>query len=266
MPHVLAALDDSAAAGPVLAVARWFGEIAGLDVVALHVCENGSGRCAQATAAAAHVEFEMRAGAPVTTLCDAAASPEVRTVALGARGIPAQRVPAGHVALDLVRRVEKPVIVVPPDAHLPAKGRFRLLAPIDPEPESSAALCELLAAVQPPTLELVLLRVFDAEHMPAFENHGTHDADLWVEELVRATVPAEAPRARVELRVGHPASTILDAERELAPDAVVLAWAQTFAGGHAIVVERLIAEARTPLVLLPVAAVRTRHPMARAAR
>jgi len=58
--------------------------------------------------------------------------------------------------------------------------------------------------------------------MPLFANHATYDADSLVEEFVRRTVPSESTRTRVEMRVGHPAHTILDVERELASDVVVL--------------------------------------------
>ncbi len=38
-----------------------------------------------------------------------------------------------------------------------------------------------------PDLELVLLRVFDAEHIAMFENHAMSDANHFVEEFVRRT-------------------------------------------------------------------------------
>ena len=43
MSHLLAAVDDSAATAPVIAIAQWFGDLLDLDVVALHVSEDGSG-------------------------------------------------------------------------------------------------------------------------------------------------------------------------------------------------------------------------------
>jgi hypothetical protein len=46
MTQLLAALDDSAATAPVTAVARWFGNLFDLEVLALHVSEDGSGTTA----------------------------------------------------------------------------------------------------------------------------------------------------------------------------------------------------------------------------
>jgi Universal stress protein family. len=251
MPHLLAAIDDSAATGPVVALAKWFAALLDVEVVALHVSEDGDGLTAQATADAAGVKFELRDGDPVPTIRDAAADSEVRAIAIGARGVSAYKMPAGHVALDLIRSVAKPVIVVPPDVRIPSDARLRVLAPVDEDPGSAAALRRLLEEIHPPDLELVLLRVFDAKHMPAFANHGVYDADSFVEEFVRRTVPSESARTRVEMRVGHPAHTILAVERELASDVVVLSWGHDLTGERASVVKRLLAHSRTPLILLP---------------
>jgi nucleotide-binding universal stress UspA family protein len=251
MPTILAAIDDSAATGPVVAVAQWFAGLLDLDVFALHVSEDGDGLTAQAVADAAGVKFELRAGDPVVTICDAAAEPDVRALAIGARGLPTHRMPAGHVALDLIGTVAKPVIVVPPDVRVPRDGRLRVLAPVDEDPRSAAALQRLLEEMHPPGLEVVLLRVFDAEHMPKFANHGTYDADIFVKGLMRRTVPSELARTRVETRVGHPAHTILAVERELDFDVVVLGWGQDLVNGRASTVRRLLAHAKTPVILLP---------------
>jgi len=251
MPTILAAIDDSAATGPVVAVAQWFADLLDIDVLAMHVSEDADGLTAQAVADAAGVKCELRAGDPVVTICDAAAEPDVRALAIGARGLPTHGMPAGHVALGLIGTVAKPVIVVPPDVRVPRDARLRVLAPVDEEPGSAAALRRILEEMHPPGLELVLLRVLDAEHMPKFANHGTYDADIFVDGLMRRTVPSEAARTSVEMRVGHPAHTILAVERELDVDVVVLAWGQDLINGRASVVKRLLAHAKTPVILLP---------------
>jgi nucleotide-binding universal stress UspA family protein len=251
MPTILAAIDDSAATGPVVAVAQWLAGLLDIDVLALHVSEDADGLTAQAVADAAGVKFELRAGDPVVAICDAAAEPDVRALAIGARGLPTQGMPAGHVALEVIGAVAKPVIVVPPDVRVPRDARLRVLAPIDQDPGSADALRRILEEMHPPGLDLVLLRVLDAAHVPKFANHGTYDADIFVEELVRRTVPSEATRTRVEMRVGHPAHTILAVERELDFDVVVLGWGQDLVNGRASVVRRLLAHAKTPVILLP---------------
>jgi nucleotide-binding universal stress UspA family protein len=253
MSQLLAAVDDSAATAPVVAVAQWFADVLGLEVVALHVSEGGSGTTARATADAAGVKFEIREGDPSRTIRQAATDEDVLAIAIGARALPGDRVPAGHVALDLIRRIAKPVVVVPPDVRVPTGDRpLRLLAPVDAERPSANALRRLLDEMRPSDLDLVLLHVFDAQHVPMFANHGSYDIEAWCQELVRRTTPSHEAQARVEWRVGHPPHTILAVERELDPDLVVLAWAGNLSRGRAAVVKRLLAHATTPLVLVPV--------------
>jgi nucleotide-binding universal stress UspA family protein len=250
MSQLLAALDDSAATAPVIAVAQWFGDLLDLEVIALHVSENGSGLTARRSADAAGVKFELREGDPMRRIREAADHPDVRAITLGARGLPATKMPAGHVTLDVIRRATKPVIVVPPDARLPTShGPMRLLAPVDDERPSADALRQLLDQLQVPDLDLVLLHVLDAAHLPMFANHGTDEEEAWREEFARRTTPRHTEQARVETRVGHPAHTILAVERELDPDLVVLAWAGNLGHGRAAVIKRLLAHATTPLVL-----------------
>jgi nucleotide-binding universal stress UspA family protein len=252
MSTLLAALDDSAATAPVIAIAQWFGNLLDLEVVALHVSEDGSGTTARATADAAGVKFEIRKGDPAHTIRQAARDDDVLAIAIGARALPGDRMPAGHVALDVIRRVAKPVIVIPPDVRVPTGDRaLRLLAPVDDERPSASALRQLLDQMHLPDLELVLLHVFDAQHIPMFANHGSGDLEIWSEELVRRTTPSQEAQARVEWRVGHPAHTILAIERELDPDLVVLAWSGDLSHGRAAVVKRLLAHTTTPLMLVP---------------
>jgi len=255
MSQLLAALDDSAATAPVLAVAQWLGDLLDLEVVALHVSEDGSGATAHQVADAAGVKFEIREGDPTHTICEAATASDVHAIALGARGLPAHRIPAGHVALDLIRRVAKPMIVIPPDVRVPRlRGPVRVLAPVNDTARSADPLRRLLDEMQLSELDLVLLHVFDTQHLPMFANHGTGDIAAWREELTRRTTPSHVAQARVETRLGNPAHTILAVERELDPDLVVLAWAGNLSRGRAAVVKRLLAHATTPLVLIPTVA------------
>ncbi|HEY5170760.1 MAG TPA: universal stress protein, partial [Acidimicrobiia bacterium] len=239
------------ATSPVVAVAQWFAGLLDIDVLALHVSEDGDGLTARAVADAAGVKCELRAGDPVATIRDAAGAPDVRALAIGARGLPTHGMPAGHVALDVIGAVAKPVIVVPPDVRARRDARLRVLAPVDEDPRSADALRRVLEEMHAPGLDLVLLRVFDAEHMPEFADHGTYDTDIFVEELMRRTVLSAVAHTSVEMRVGNPAHTILAVEHELDFDVVVLGWNQDLVNGRASVVKRLLAHAKTPMLLLP---------------
>lgn len=69
-----------------LSLAQWFAALLDVEVVALHVSEDGDGLTAHATADSAGVNFELRDGEPVPTIRDAAADSEARAIAIGARG------------------------------------------------------------------------------------------------------------------------------------------------------------------------------------
>jgi len=255
---LLVALDDSAATGPVVAVAQWLGALVGLEVVAMHVSKDGSGALSRATANAAGVSFAVHEGDPAQQIRAVATDPDIRMIAMGARGLPTHPTPAGHVALEVIGRATKPIVVVPPDARVPIDGsRLRLVAPVDHEPANAKALRSLLEELEGAdfALDLVLVRVFDAEHMPMFSNHGGYEAEAWAKEFVIATTPLHVAQARVETRVGSPAHTILAVEHELDGDLVALACSGNLSHGRAAVVKRLLAHARTPLILLPRAAV-----------
>ena len=68
MSVLLAALDDSVAARPVLAVARRIAPYLGADVVAVHVQEHDSGETARAAASASGVTLLARQGEVVSEL------------------------------------------------------------------------------------------------------------------------------------------------------------------------------------------------------
>jgi nucleotide-binding universal stress UspA family protein len=255
--YVLAAIDDSAATGPVLRVAAWFAAMLGVDVVALHVAEDANGITARASANAAGVQFVLRDGDPVATLHDVACDTNVCAVVVGARGLPLSTTLAGHVALELIRTITKPVLVVPPDARIPTAAGLSVLAPLDDHQASADALRQVLAQMRPAAdLAVVLLRVFTAEDLPRFADHVPYDAALFARALARRIGTSVTTQTRVETRVGHPAHTILAAERELACDLVILAWDRKLAEHHAAVVKRVLAHTRTPLLLLPA----SKHP------
>src|SRR3989442_5457018 len=116
MRKVIAALDNSAAPVPVLAAARALAPVLGANVEAIQVLTDGPGRTAEASASSYHVPFTTIRGDPLDTLTHVAEDTDVVAFALGARGSPGGRRPAGHLALELADHVDTPVVIVPPDA------------------------------------------------------------------------------------------------------------------------------------------------------
>jgi hypothetical protein len=132
----------------VLRTAALAADLLGDTVLALHVAD-GTGSTARSTARWAGVEVEDRTGDPVEEIIDRAGRPEVELVVLAARNQPAGARPAGHVAVAVLERSAKPVLVVPPDARLPVAcgggDPSRLLMPLDGAPDSARGLAALAA-------------------------------------------------------------------------------------------------------------------------
>jgi nucleotide-binding universal stress UspA family protein len=142
MTTVLAALDSNSSAQPVLSTAIAVAELLDATVTGLHVRENAiSG--APELARAAGVELREVSGSPVQQIVLAAQDPDVAALVLGARGLHGGPQPAGHTALDVITRVSKPVVVVPPHAQ-PPEQLARILLPLEGTSESSRALDAVL--------------------------------------------------------------------------------------------------------------------------
>ena len=88
MDQLIAAIDDSAAAGPVLVTARLVAQLFGDSLVALHVPDDGGGHTAADAAAALDVTLRVRHGDAVAEIAAAASAENVRGVVVGSRGLP----------------------------------------------------------------------------------------------------------------------------------------------------------------------------------
>jgi hypothetical protein len=245
---VLAAITGDVAAPAVLAGAGALAELLDADVEALHV---GSTR-AMAVAGAAHeagVELRTIPGEVVREVVEAAEAQDVVAVAIGARGAPAGRRPAGRTALALVASLAKPVVVVAPEAAChPIRS---VLAPLDGTASSAAALEEIVAVALGADLEIVVAHVQGPWSLPAFSDHLPHEVRAWSEEFIARHMPA-ARDARLELRVGEPHEHVLDICRSCGCDLVALGWSQDLGRGRAAVVRRMLAESPVPVLLTPV--------------
>jgi nucleotide-binding universal stress UspA family protein len=116
MTHrVLAAIDNSASAEPVLDCALAAARATSSVVDALHVAEDGE-RTARALAESHGIQLHQVTGNVVESIWKEAEDDNVLLAVVGARGLPTSKQPVGHVALELITRIDKPVIVVPPDA------------------------------------------------------------------------------------------------------------------------------------------------------
>src|SRR5690349_9631556 len=129
MSEVIAALDSSLAATPVLATARALADLLDATVVPLHISDDGA-RVAENVAERAGLTLRTRRGPIVAGLLEEAKQDHVLALVLGARAIPGDRRPLGSTALAVATATRKPIVVVPPDVRA-TSGLRRVLIPIE---------------------------------------------------------------------------------------------------------------------------------------
>jgi nucleotide-binding universal stress UspA family protein len=252
MRIVLAALDNSAAARPVVEVAQRLAALLDARVEAVHVREDGVGLVANETADRARVPLRLRDGDVDAALADEACECDAVVVVIGARGRPGGASPAGHIALDLVQSLDRPIVVVPP--HATDRPLRRVLVAVEGDGESHAlrGLFEQLG--DRPTPDVVALHVLEPHDLPMFADSPVLEAEAFEREFMTRVASAVVPdlsRVRLETRVGDAPGALRDAVRELDVDLVVMAWHRDLSEGHGRLVREMLAEASVPVVLLP---------------
>jgi nucleotide-binding universal stress UspA family protein len=246
---VLAALDSSPCGRAVLVTAVAVADAFQSSVTGLHVLENGSST-ARELADTAGVELREVGGRPVDEIVVAVDDPDVVALVLGARGVQEGPRPGGHTVLEVITRVRKPVVVVPPDAQ-PADRLGRILVPIEGTSDGSDALDGLLALAHRRGLEVLVLHVYSPATVPAFADHDPHATLGWEREFLSRYVSAPHDRVRLVRRVGVAAADVNAVAREASADLIVLAWSRDLVPGHALVVSETLSRSHIPVLLLP---------------
>lgn len=247
MKRVIAAIDNSAAARPVLAMAQAVASALGGAVDAIHVIQDGD-KTAIASAEAAGTALRTLSGDPVEQLALVAAGDDVVGMVLGARGGVTGPRPAGHLALALADRTDKPVILVPPDAQPPARLR-RVLVAMEGSPGKARALQRTIELSTDAGLEIVVVHV--DEEIPSFTDQVQHETEAYAQEFFARHVLG-APRARLELRIGIPATQVLEAVESLHPDLVGVGWPHTADPNRAAVAREILDRSPVPILLVAV--------------
>jgi nucleotide-binding universal stress UspA family protein len=250
MTTILAAIDDSAAAKPVLLTALALGPVFGAQVQAVEVADV-PGRTAQAAARAASVPLSVVKGDPLEQILRRAEDDDTVAVVLGARGSPSGRRPAGHVALALAGAIAKPVVIVPPGARPPDRIHRALLA----LKGTSRSARRLQRAVQLGTaseLELVAVHVDDEDSIPSFSDQVQYEVEAYATEFLARYLPG-APAARLAMRIGTPADEILATVEEVEPDILAIGWPQGDDPRRGAVAREIVERCRLPILLVALA-------------
>lgn len=246
---IIAAVDNSSAAAPVIAGALALAPIFDARVTVVHVHED-EGHTASSAAAAAGLEVRELRGPTIPALVDVVGEASVVLGVLGARRTSTGRRPVGRTALAVIEAARKPIAVVPPE-WLPTDRISRLLVPLDSTQDSARAVEELVCGCSDRGTEVVAVHVFAQDTVPKFWDGSRHEAEAWAREFLSRFVPV--PGARAELRRGPAGQEILDVAAREQADLIVLAWSQDFSGGRAELVREVLSNSAVPVILVPLA-------------
>jgi nucleotide-binding universal stress UspA family protein len=249
MSVVLAAIDNSAAALPVLRASAAMARTLDAQAQAVHVRE---GEHETATAAARHAGVAIRVvdGDPVERIVELSTAPSVSMVVVGARRQRAGPRPSGHVAIALMGQVRKPVLVVPPDTRLPKSDRFqRALVPLEGTPASAEATARQLDALSRSGVDITVLHVFHPGTAPKFWDQAGHASQSWGAEFLAHW--CDRPGTTLRLRSGDVVAAILDVVVAESIDVIVLGWSQNIAGDRARIVRDVVGRSDIPVLLMP---------------
>jgi nucleotide-binding universal stress UspA family protein len=249
MNKVVAALDNSLATTPVLATASALAELFGAEIQPVHVRSDGA-RIARSVAEAAGLRLRELHGPIVESLCRTADEPNVVALVVGARGTPTAKRPLGSTAVAVATGVDKPLAVVPPDAHVAPSVR-RVLVPIEAASRSLTPRA-IVQIARGTGIDVVALHVFDETTLPAFTDQPQHENEPRTREFLRRYCPWGIDTVQLEIRVGHVHQLVAPVADETNADLIALGWSQQLGSGRARVVQATLEQAHVPVLLLPV--------------
>lgn len=235
--RVLAAVDNSLAANPVLVTARALARAFGARVEAIYVRSNAD-RAPAESAAAVGVPLRVVSGAVVDQLSEAAADPDTVALVIGARSRPTSRNALGSTALAVVTLCARPVVVVPPVGRTAPILR-KILVPLEGTVSTSLAPRSIVELGQSSNIDVVALHVD--------EDGPAQDAD----EFLRRFCPWGIGYVTLERRSGRREDLIPAVADELGCDLIALGWAQELAPGRAEVVRATLERSPLPVMLIP---------------
>jgi nucleotide-binding universal stress UspA family protein len=248
---VLAALDQTAAAGPVLAASHEIARMFTADVEAVHVLHDG---VQQVRDLAAHhgVHLAELEGAPGRRLAQALEDDdEAVALVVGTRCLPQGGREIGSTALEVVTTARKAVFAIPPE--LPGEFAIRrVLIPLEGSLPTSYGPYAALDVPGAEHVEVVILHVLEEQELPAFSDQPQHEWEAYGREFLARYSLWPFEHVRLETRVGRADQHILPVAQDARCDLIALAWAQELAPGRARIVRETLRHGRIPILLVPV--------------
>jgi nucleotide-binding universal stress UspA family protein len=254
MTKVIAAIDNSPTARPVLDAALALASLLRAEVEAVHVREDGHVE-AERAAEGASVPLALLHGPVSKALIEAATDDAVEAVVLGTKDIASSAVGPGHVTMETVAAIGKPVLAVPPDARGPSRLR-NVVVPLDGKLDTSQALSRAFALARANDLNVRVVHVHDKSCLPPFEDQPQHESAAWAHEFA-CRYCSDLPDGNeqpVDITIGEPGDQILAVSEERGTDLIVLGWKRDLTEGRAAVVRNLLDRSSIPVLLYPITA------------
>ena len=248
MTRVIAALDASMTARPVLLATQALGRLLSADVEAVHVVVDGD-RVPRETAAAEHVPLRVVQPPVVDALVQVAAEADVGVIALGTRRSPLGHEPLGSTALAVATSVTTPVLVVPPDTRRPGQLQ-RVLLPL--EGRGVHVPREMITLAEGSALDLFALQVLEEESLPLFTDQPQHEYPARVRELLQRYCPWGIDTVHCDMRVGRYEELVPAFAEQMEVDIIALGWAGDLARDREPIVRAALDRAHVPVFLIPV--------------
>jgi nucleotide-binding universal stress UspA family protein len=244
MTRVIAAIENSLAARPVLVTAAAVADVLGGSVEALHIADDG-GHTAQASAEQAGVALRQLPGDPVERIIEQASAADVVAVVLGARERASGR-RTGHIPRAVADGVDRPVIVVPPGID-PSARIHRVVIAMEGTAAKARSLKSAVEVAAGADLELIVVHVDDEESIPSFSDQAAHETDAYASEFLARYLHG-VEKVRLELRVGVPADEILGVGETA--DLIAVGWPQHATGDRGAVAREVLDRSRVPVLLV----------------
>jgi len=248
MSKIVAAIDNSAAARPVLSMAVALGAVLGAEVDAIHVTGDTE-QTANAVAASFDVRCTVLRGDPLQRIIERAASDDAVATVVGAR----RRVSGGHlghVAREVADALEKPVLVVPPEAQ-PCERLHTILIAMEGTPAKARGIKAAIELASALDLELIVVHVDDEDSIPSFSDQVAHETEAYTDEFLARYLPG-APKARLELRVGVPADEIVGLSESVRADLLAVGWPHSRDRDRGAVAQAVVDRSHVPVLLVAV--------------
>ena len=249
MSTILATLDSTAAARPVLETALRFAETTGAHVEAVHVT-NGAQDTPATLAKRRSVPFRLIEGPVGRALLREIARPEINAAVMGARATTGGRRPVGSTTMHIIEKVSKPVVVVPPELVAP-RALTKALVPLDGADESGTIEEMTLGELLGHSVELLVLHVFTDVTLPRMLDHPWRDMEVLKKEFLAKHMPQAD---NIEMHTGAVTPRVIETAHEQQADLIVLGWSQSVSDGRARVVREVLGASDIPVLLVPLPA------------